>query len=81
MFPEGDTKFASLTCLGGADAGAVVAAGGASPKAAFVAAGLVVSRGPGVSDDAEHPARAAASSTPHNPAHPRTAAMTPPEAE
>ena len=113
MFPDGDTKVASLTALDetradvgeddadvgedNADVGSVAAdvrgdeadAGGndaatdgASPTAAFVAAGGRVGGESGVPSEAVHAARAAVSvSAPHSPAHPRATAMRPPKAE
>ena len=58
------------------------AADGASPSPAFVPAAGRVGREFGVPPEAEHAARAAASMiAPHNPAHPRAGAMSPPKAE
>ncbi|GAA3337870.1 hypothetical protein GCM10020358_15820 [Amorphoplanes nipponensis] len=82
MFPDGDTKLAALTSLGGVTErdGDAAAVGGASPRAALVAVGGVV--GDGEFDGAEHAVReTAVAIAPHSPAHPRAAAMSPPKAE
>jgi hypothetical protein len=84
MFPDGDTKLAALTTLGGATDGA--GGVGASPSAAFVgvgdAVGAAVGCGSGLPGDAEH-ATATSASVIAAPSltHPLATAISPSKAE